>query len=116
MTMMPRARFLAVPLMAFVTACASSAQTPADVEAAPRDASGAKDSSQGLGDVESSARPDIGISDPLPEDAGAVGLDAAPQDLGPARDTWTSYARGFAASYCVECHGPGNARRDYSSF
>jgi hypothetical protein len=30
-------------------------------------------------------------------------------------DTWSSYAQGFFAMYCVECHAAGNATRDYST-
>lgn len=29
-------------------------------------------------------------------------------------DTWTSFASGFIETYCHDCHGPGDALRDYS--
>lgn len=29
-------------------------------------------------------------------------------------DTWESFALGFFTTYCHECHGPGDALRDYS--
>ena len=35
---------------------------------------------------------------------------------GPPGDTWTSYAMGFFATYCVECHGAGDALRDYTTY
>jgi len=31
-----------------------------------------------------------------------------------AQDTWASYAEGFFEVYCHNCHGPGDALRDYS--
>jgi hypothetical protein len=34
---------------------------------------------------------------------------------GAAADTWESYAMGFFTSYCTECHGAGDAQRDYST-
>jgi hypothetical protein len=33
---------------------------------------------------------------------------------GAAGDTWTSFASDFFATYCQECHGPGDPLRDYS--
>src|SRR5262245_17973393 len=30
-------------------------------------------------------------------------------------DTWTNYAKGFFATYCIECHGAGDALRDYTT-
>lgn len=30
-------------------------------------------------------------------------------------DTWESFAKGFFATYCVECHGAGSAKRDYTT-
>ena len=46
-----------------------------------------------------------GSTDP---DANVPTIDAA------AVDTWDSYASGFFEAYCSECHGPGDALRDYS--
>ena len=37
--------------------------------------------------------------------AGAAGL----------ADTWGSFAQGFFATYCIECHGAGDALRDYTT-
>jgi hypothetical protein len=32
-------------------------------------------------------------------------------------DTWTSYAQGFTATYCVECHGPSDPTgRDFTQY
>ena len=31
-----------------------------------------------------------------------------------AADTWSNFAEGFAATYCVECHGAGSTKRDYT--
>jgi hypothetical protein len=30
-------------------------------------------------------------------------------------DTWGNHAQGFFATYCIECHGAGDAQRDYST-
>ncbi len=30
-------------------------------------------------------------------------------------DTWSNYAEGFFATYCVECHGAGSTKRDYTT-
>lgn len=35
---------------------------------------------------------------------------------GGGADTWTSYAKGFFETYCWECHGPGDTKRDYSLY
>jgi hypothetical protein len=44
-----------------------------------------------------------------PETQKTVSMDAeAPGD------TWTGFAQGFFESYCVGCHGAGNANRDYT--
>jgi len=32
-----------------------------------------------------------------------------------AGDTWDSYASGFFTTYCVECHGAGNPKRDFTT-
>lgn len=50
-------------------------------------------------------------SSTVPPDSGA-GDAVVPADAG---DTWKSYAQGFFARYCVECHTTGNAHRDYSA-
>jgi hypothetical protein len=45
-----------------------------------------------------------------------AGNDASGGDDGaPGSDTWSTYAQGFFAKYCVECHGTGNAKRDYTT-
>jgi hypothetical protein len=33
---------------------------------------------------------------------------------GTSVDTWSNYAQGFFATYCVECHNPSDALRDYN--
>jgi|GEM_PF-932915 hypothetical protein len=46
----------------------------------------------------------------------AVGTGAGDAAEGSAGgDTWSNYAQGFFAMYCVECHAAGNATRDYST-
>ena len=34
---------------------------------------------------------------------------------GGTSDTWTNFGQQFFATYCVECHGAGNAMRDYTT-
>lgn len=36
-------------------------------------------------------------------------------DTGAAAPTWDGFASGFFETYCWECHGPGDALRDYST-
>jgi hypothetical protein len=31
-------------------------------------------------------------------------------------DTWASFAQSFFGTYCVQCHGAGNATRDYTLY
>ncbi len=50
------------------------------------------------------AAPDVGVDG---------GTDGGP-DAGPA-DTYESFAMDFMTTYCVECHGAGSARRDYTT-
>ncbi|MFT5353519.1 MAG: hypothetical protein ACI9KE_000717 [Polyangiales bacterium] len=64
-------------------------------------------------DVGTDAQADAG------NDAGSpdVGVDGGPDggpDAGPA-DTYENFAMEFMTTYCVECHGAGNARRDYTT-
>ena len=44
--------------------------------------------------------------------AGAAGAAGAG---GAAGDTWATFASGFFATYCVECHAAGNPKRDYTT-
>tara|TARA_R110002096_G_scaffold436100_2_gene667794 strand:+ start:46081 stop:46542 length:462 start_codon:yes stop_codon:yes gene_type:complete len=46
-------------------------------------------------------------------DTAADATVATPVDAS-TQDTWTSFASGFFEAYCSECHGPGDALRDYS--
>ncbi|MFK8001965.1 MAG: hypothetical protein AB8H86_20385 [Polyangiales bacterium] len=60
-------------------------------------------------DVMADAGNDTGVPD--------VGVDGGPDggpDAGPA-DTYESFAMEFMTTYCVECHGAGSARRDYTT-
>jgi hypothetical protein len=57
------------------------------------------------GGAGSDAGPDAGVQ-PSDGGAGDAGPDAG---LGDAGDTWTDYAQGFFASYCVSCHTVGGA-------
>lgn len=63
----------------------------------------------GCGSDVTPLRPDAG--DP-PRDAGGSTPDAATLDAG-GGDTWASYAEGFFATYCVECHA--ESPRDFRS-
>jgi len=36
------------------------------------------------------------------------------ESTGSAATTWENFAEGFFETYCWECHGPGDALRDYS--
>ena len=45
---------------------------------------------------------------------GSAGAAGAAGAAGVA-DTWTNFAQGFFATYCIECHGAGDALRDYST-
>jgi len=36
------------------------------------------------------------------------------EGTGAAAPTWENFAEGFLETYCWECHGPGDALRDYS--
>lgn len=49
------------------------------------------------------------------DDGGSTAAqDAAAPDGG---DTWASWAQGFFATYCVECHGPSDpTMRDYTKY
>jgi len=61
----------------------------------------------GCGDDDSAADPDLGTT----TDGGIALEDAAAPTDAPAPDTWSSFAMGFMATYCVECHD--GAPRDY---
>lgn len=47
--------------------------------------------------------------------ANAGGNGAAAGAGGAQGDTWTTFAMAFYATYCVECHGAGNPKRDYTT-
>lgn len=47
--------------------------------------------------------------------AGSGGASGAAGAGGQPGDTWTSFGKSFAATYCVECHATGNAKRDYTT-
>src|SRR5688500_9556653 len=72
----------------------------------------------GCGDDDTSGGTDAGDVD-AGEDAGPVAIDAATDDAGggddagPPADTWGTFAMGFFATYCTECHG--GAARDYTT-
>jgi hypothetical protein len=58
----------------------------------------------------SSPTPPAAAADAGPTGGGsdaAAGADAS-------ADTWAGWAQGFAATYCVECHGAGDTTRDYT--
>jgi len=50
---------------------------------------------------------------------GSAGAPATSPDAGGSAasgDTWANFARTFFADYCVECHGAGDANRDYTLY
>lgn len=52
-----------------------------------------------------------GTTTPATADSGTP----PPGDAASGGDTWASFGQGFFATYCVECHGAGNAKRDYTT-
>lgn len=46
--------------------------------------------------------------------SGASSATQASSGTGAQADTWTNFASAFITTYCHECHGPGDASRDYS--
>lgn len=89
--------------------------------------------------VDDGDRADVG-SDPEPEDMGDavddedtpvaeedaaaqedtaddVVQDASPPDMAPEQVTWSNFAEGFFATYCVSCHSPqGRASADFGQY
>lgn len=61
---------------------------------------------------------DDALVDVAPEDVAADSAelpdaaDAAPEA---GADTWATFAEGWFDTYCVNCHGVGNTRRDYTT-
>jgi hypothetical protein len=47
--------------------------------------------------------------------SGASGATAVGGGAGAGGDTWGNFAEEFFATYCIECHGAGDAQRDYST-
>jgi hypothetical protein len=76
---------------------------------------GACSSSSAPGTASTDSAGESGASDGGSQDAavGTSGGDAAEGSAG--GDTWSNYAEGFFAMYCVECHAAGNTTRDYST-
>lgn len=56
-------------------------------------------------------QPDAPDAEAEADGAPDAGADAAEPDAAPAQDTWDSWAQGFFAAYCTECHSGGT--RDY---
>jgi hypothetical protein len=64
-----------------------------------------------LGACDPSSTTDAGSDVPATPDVPSAPDDAPPADAGP--DTWASWAQGFFATYCVECHAGPPSGRDY---
>jgi hypothetical protein len=47
--------------------------------------------------------------------AGSGATGGAGGGAGATADTWANFAQGFFATYCIECHGAGDALRDYTT-
>jgi hypothetical protein len=66
------------------------------------------------------ATPQQPLPDAAPVDATigqSIDLASNPaSDLATVAPTWSNFAQGFFATYCVQCHGPGNTKRDYSQY
>ena len=52
----------------------------------------------------------------LPGEDASAAKDMATTTEAAAADSWNSWGRSFFATYCVECHGAGNAKRDYTTY
>jgi hypothetical protein len=55
---------------------------------------------------------DTMIADTMIADTGMAAMDTAVTEAG---DTWESWAKGFFAKYCVECHGATSTTRKYTA-
>lgn len=65
--------------------------------------------------TDTGASPDVVVTDTSTSTTDTASGDASDTatPLGDAGDTWDSYAKGFFAKYCIECHA--NAKRDYNN-
>jgi hypothetical protein len=52
----------------------------------------------------------------FPDGSAPADLVAAVGDASGGADTWSNFAQSFFATYCVRCHGVGNANRDYTQY
>jgi hypothetical protein len=87
-----------------LVACSSSTSDPPTTE--PADTSVT---------VDSAVPPaDTSATDSAIADTASPPLDTATTEETPAADTWESWAKGFFAKYCVECHGATSATRRYT--
>ena len=75
----------------------SGADAPTGEASDAASSSGAIDSSTGMNDS-----------------GGSSTSSGSATETGAAGPTWESFAAGFFETYCWECHGPGDALRDYS--
>lgn len=90
------------------TTAASASDGSSSTSATP-----ATDSTAADGESTASANTSTG-----PADSGSGGSDSGGSDssggTGAAAPTWDNFANEFFETYCWECHGPGDALRDYS--
>lgn len=89
---------LGLSAVVFLGACSDSSGGPSDTSA----------ESVNAGDGGSSNEPG--------DDAGDMTSVSTGADSGgtSAGDTWATFSQEFFDTYCVECHGAGNATRDYT--
>jgi hypothetical protein len=101
---------LAAPLLVAVTACSSSS-SPAP--GGPVDSGGTAEASVvDAGGAAETSSDDAGGSAETSSDDAAGTAEASSVDGG---DTWASWAQGFFATYCVECHAASDPKgRDYT--
>lgn len=83
------------------------------------DDDGALDATAPMPDVPSVDVGTDAVATDAGNDAGTpdVGVDGGPDggpDAGPA-DTFENFAMEFMTAYCIECHGAGDALRDYTT-
>jgi hypothetical protein len=93
--------------LALVAACSSDDGSGASSSAGASGAGGSSAQTTGNGGSTTTASAQSGSGMASNGQGGSAG--------GGSGDTWGNYAMGFFATYCVECHGAGDALRDYTT-
>lgn len=111
---MSRSSALRLPsalLILGLAACGAESSPGTDAGAAAlADAGSSPDAEPDAGETADAGVPDTGAFD------AGMEPDAGVADSGVPADTWESFARDFADTYCVDCHGAGNRMRDYTGY